>query len=163
MVGASLTPPAAVKAPGRPEPERPMPRFLLRSTTAITPVLSGGLIAFIDAFALLMQAQFLMATYERMRQPLVAELATLADGVAGQESMDLPLVTVSLMPEGIYIDDEAEAVALDDLAGRLAPLADAPGTAFLHIDATVPWATVLAVQATMTAALGRNIVAPVLR
>lgn len=140
-----------------------MPRCLPRYVTSIPPVLSGSLIAFIDCFALLMQAQFLFATYERMHRPMIAELAAIADGVAGMEAVDLPLVAVTLTPDGIYIDDEVAAVTLPTLADRLAPLADRPGTAFLHADPTVSWGTVFAVQGAMTAALGRDIVAPVLR
>ena len=136
-----------------------------RSTRIFTPALSGSLIAFVDFFALLGQAQFLMATYERMRQPLIADLAVAADARQGGDlAPDIALVAVVVAADGtIHIDDEADPVALAALGGRLAPLEDKPGTAFLHGDPTADWGTIQAVQRVMTVALARQIVAPILQ
>ena len=135
-----------------------------RHAYVFTPVLSGSLIAFIDAFALFGQAQFLLATYERMRQPMITDLAAAAEGIPGKEARDIALVAVTVTADdSIYIDDLPDAIRLEDLSDLLAPLREMPGTAFLHGDPTADWGTILAVQRSMTAALDRQIVAPLLR
>ena len=130
----------------------------------LTPALTGPLIAFVDFFALLGQTQFLLATYERMRQPMLAELSVLAEQTGASAATDIALVTVSVDAAGlIYIDDDPDTVALGDLAARLAPLRATPGTAYLHGDASADWGLMLSLQRTMAGSLDRDIVAPILK
>lgn len=125
------------------------------------PALSGPLIIFIDAAMLLGQAQFLIATDARLRQPAFVDLPMTGSGPSADA--DIALVSVIVAADGsLHIDADPAVVPMADLAQRLAPLRDRPGTAFLHGAPDAPWALMIAVQRTMSQTLARDIVAPLL-
>lgn len=126
-----------------------------------TSALSGPLIVFIDATLLLGQAQFLIATEARLRQPAIVELPVAGSGPS--KDAQVALVTVIVAADGtLRIDADRQPLSMAELGQRLAPLRDREGTAFLHGDPEATWGTMVAVQHMMSQALARDIVAPLL-